>query len=65
MRSMLLSNIPPEDFFNQGILALIERIERFDPDRGVKFDTYIYKGIRGSMVTMCGNKTGCPTAFGQ
>lgn len=50
MRSMLLSNIPPEDFFNQGILALIERIERFDPDRGVKFDTYIYKGIRGSIV---------------
>ena len=50
MRCMLLSNIPAEDFFNQGILALIERIERFDPDRGVKFDTYIYKGIRGSMV---------------
>lgn len=50
MRSMLLSNIPVDDFFSQGILALIERIERFDPERGVKFDTYIYKGIRGAMV---------------
>lgn len=50
MRSMLLSNIPAEDFFNQGIITLIDRIEKFDPDRGVQFNTYIYKGLRGTMV---------------
>lgn len=50
MRSILLSNIPFEDFFNQGVLALIECIERYDPARGASFDTYSYLGIRGSIL---------------
>ena len=50
MRSVLLSNIPFEDFFNQGVLALIDCIERYDPDRGASFDTYSYLGIRGSIL---------------
>lgn len=51
MRSILLSNIPFEDFFHQGVLALIECIERYEPDRGVAtFDTYSYTGIRGSIL---------------
>ena len=50
MRSILLSNIPFEDFFNQGVLALIECIERYDPGRGASFDTYSYLGIRGSIL---------------
>lgn len=50
MRSILLSNIPYEDFFNQGVLALIDCIERFDPERGVSFQTYIYRGIRGALL---------------
>lgn len=50
MRSILLSNIPFEDFFNQGVLALIECIERYDPDRGASFDTYSYLGIRGAIL---------------
>lgn len=50
MRSILLSNIAYEDFFNQGILALIDCIERFDPNRGASFQTYIYRGIRGALL---------------
>ena len=50
MKSILLSNIPFEDFFNQGVLALIECIERYDPSRGASFDTYSYLGIRGSIL---------------
>lgn len=50
MRSILLSNIPFDDFFNQGILALIDCIERYDPSRGASFDTYSYMGIRGSIL---------------
>ena len=50
MRSILFSNIPFEDFFNQGVLALIDCIERYDPDRGTSFDTYSYLGIRGSIL---------------
>ncbi len=50
MRSILLSNIPYDDFFNQGIIALIDCIERYDPSRGASFDTYSYMGIRGSVL---------------
>ncbi len=51
MRSILLSNIPFEDFFNEGIIALMDCIERYDPDRGVAtFDTYSYMGIRGAIL---------------
>jgi len=50
MRNILLSNIPYEDFFNQGVMALIECIERYDPDRGASFDTFSYLAIRGSVL---------------
>lgn len=51
MRSVLLSNIPFEDFFNEGIIALMNCIDRYDPYRGVAtFDTYSYAGIRGAIL---------------
>ena len=50
MRSILLSNIPFDDFFDQGIIALIDCIERYDPNRGASFDTYSYLGIRGAIL---------------
>lgn len=50
MRSVLLSNIPFEDFFNQGVITLIDCLERYDPDKGASFDTYSYLGIRGSIL---------------
>ena len=50
MRSILLSNIPYEDFFNQGVVTLMERIDTYDPARGASFETYIYKGVRGALL---------------
>lgn len=50
MRSILLSSVPFEDFFDQGVLALMDCIERYDPDRGASFDTYSYMGIRGAIL---------------
>ncbi len=51
MRSILLSNIPFEDFFNEGIIALMDCIDRYDPYRGIAtFDTYSYTGIRGAIL---------------
>lgn len=37
------------DLINYGILGLIESIERFDLNRGVKFETYAIARIRGSI----------------
>lgn len=51
MKTILLSNIPYEDFFNQGVIALMDCIDRYDPDRGVAtFDTYCYMGVRGGIL---------------
>lgn len=36
-----------EDFINIGILGLNETIERFSPDRGVKFESYAIPRIKG------------------
>ncbi|MDD3228564.1 MAG: FliA/WhiG family RNA polymerase sigma factor [Oscillospiraceae bacterium] len=51
MRSILPSNMQYEDFINQGVLALIDCIEKFDPSRGASFDTYIFKRLRGSVLS--------------
>jgi RNA polymerase sigma factor for flagellar operon FliA len=38
------------DLVGYGTLGLIDAIERFDPGRGVKFETYAIARIRGSMI---------------
>lgn len=51
MRNMLSTTIQQEEFFNQGIIALIDCIEKYDPSRGASFTTFIYKYIRGAMLS--------------
>lgn len=51
IKSLALSRVPFEDFFNQGVLALMDCIERYDPERGeASFDTYCYTAIRGAVI---------------
>ena len=51
MRGSLPQQIQQEEFFNQGIIALIDCIEKYDPDRGASFTTFIYKHLRGAMLS--------------
>lgn len=51
MRSTLPINAQYEDLVNQGILALIDCIDKYDPDRGAAFETYIYKRLRGAVLS--------------
>lgn len=39
-----------DDMINQGIIALIDAIERFDPDQGAKFESFAYLKIRGAVI---------------
>ncbi len=41
------SFLSEDDFLNYGILGLYEAINRFDPERGVKFESYAIPRIRG------------------
>ncbi|HHY90925.1 MAG TPA: FliA/WhiG family RNA polymerase sigma factor [Clostridiales bacterium] len=39
-----------EDLVSYGIFGLIDAIEKFEPDRNVKFETYAYIRIRGAII---------------
>ena len=39
-----------EDIVNQGVLALIDCVDRFDYHRGVQFDTYASIRVRGAII---------------
>lgn len=39
-----------EDLLGYGTIGLIEAVDRFDPTRGVKFETYAIQRIRGAII---------------
>jgi len=41
-----------EDLLGQAVVGLIDAVDKFDPKRGVKFETYAYHRIRGAVVDM-------------
>ena len=47
-------NLPPyieyEDLISYGIFGLMQAIDRYDITKGVKFETYAYTRIRGSII---------------
>ena len=52
MRDVYLSFAQVEDIVNEGVLTIMNGIEKFDPDLNVKFETYISKRIRGMIIDM-------------
>jgi RNA polymerase sigma factor for flagellar operon FliA len=43
-------SIATEDLISFGTMGLMEAVERFDPERGLKFETYAVTRIRGSII---------------
>jgi len=46
----LPQNIEQSDLVSYGIFGLIDAIEKFDPDRKIKFETYAIARIKGAMI---------------
>ncbi len=50
----LSANLPPTvenaDLISYGIFGLIDAIEKFDPGRGIKFETYAIARIKGAII---------------
>ncbi len=50
----LALGLPPhidiDDLYSYGVFGLLDAIKRFDPARGVKFETYAYTRIKGAIV---------------
>jgi RNA polymerase sigma factor for flagellar operon FliA len=50
MNAALPSHVEEADLISYGLIGLIKAIERFDPAREVKFETYAITRIRGAMI---------------
>ena len=46
----LPAHVDEQDLVSYGLLGLIGAIERFDPDREIKFETYAISRIRGAII---------------
>ena len=46
----LPSHIETDDMINTGVLGLMDALEKFDPERGVKFETYAEFRIKGAIL---------------
>ncbi|WP_084704667.1 RNA polymerase sigma factor WhiG [Phaeacidiphilus oryzae] len=46
----LPSNVEQADFVSSGIFGLIDAIEKFQPERAIKFETYAISRIRGAII---------------
>lgn len=48
--SGLPSNIDQSDLISYGVFGLIDAIDKFDPERGIKFETYAVTRIKGAII---------------
>jgi RNA polymerase sigma factor for flagellar operon FliA len=42
--------VDSDDVISYGTMGLIDAVERYDPDRGIKFETYAIQRIRGAII---------------
>jgi RNA polymerase sigma factor for flagellar operon FliA len=50
LAARLPSGVDVENLESAGVVGLVEAANRFDPERGIKFETYAYTRIRGAML---------------
>ena len=54
-----------DDLLSQAVVGLIDAVDRFDPNRGIKFETYAYHRIRGAVVDMLRDMDWLPRSVRQ
>lgn len=59
------ANVEYDDIVSYGILGLIDAIDKFDPDKNVKFETYANFRIRGSIIDHLRNLDWVPRSTRQ
>jgi RNA polymerase sigma factor for flagellar operon FliA len=59
----LPSHVELNDLISAGILGLLDAIEKFDPDRGVKFKTYAELRIKGAILDSLRNLDWAPRSL--
>ena len=52
MRGIYLNFAQIDDIINEGVLCLMSSLDKFELEKGVKFETYITKRIRGMIIDL-------------
>lgn len=50
MRGISTNYAQMEDIVNQGVLTLIDCVEKFDPAKGIKFESYAFMRVKGAVI---------------
>src|SRR5881396_249251 len=61
--SRLPSNIEMQDLINAGVIGLLDAIDKFEPERNVKFKTYAEVRIRGAILDSLRNLDWAPRSL--
>lgn len=59
------ASVDYDDLLSQAVVGLIDAIDRYDPCRGVKFETFAYLRIRGAVMDMLRDMDWSPRSLRQ
>ena len=65
IRGVYSSFAQVDDIVSEGILTLLNSIDKFDPDKGIKFETYVSKRIRGMVIDLARKQDWLPRNIRQ
>lgn len=65
IRGVYSSFAQVDDIVSEGILTLMSSIDKFDPDKGIKFETYVSKRIRGMVIDLARKQDWLPRNIRQ
>ena len=63
MRNVYTSSLQMEDIINEGVIAIMKGIDRYDPERDNKFETFISRRIRGMIIDLVRKNDWMPRDF--
>lgn len=63
MRSVYAGTLQMEDIINEGVIAIMKGIDRYDPERDNKFETFISRRIRGMIIDLVRKSDWMPRDF--
>lgn len=52
-----------DDVISEGVLTLLSAIDKYDPEKGAKFDTYVSRRIRGMVIDMARKQDWLPRSL--
>lgn len=63
MRNIYAGTLQMEDIINEGVIAIMKSIDRYDPERDNKFETFISRRIRGMIIDLVRKNDWMPRDF--